>query len=1649
MRMRCETSRLLGVMGLFVLASATLSMVCPEGRAQTAFTDYSLQYGAPAFNTAEPAYFGFVNAANGNLHVEFPLTSAPQRGTLPFWAKLAYDSRIWKVVNNGTSKSWQPANVLDGNGNVSNGGWRMVTPAQGTAGADLVPIYCAQNVDYYRFSNYRYIDASGTQRTFPLYYETSASCHTPSGLTTQGWAVDGSGYQMTAQTSGAAAGNVNIAYAPNGNQVCILPNSATVNTPLRPCMTYGRTVLMEDSNGNYISYVSHDGNPSDAKLYDTLDRTPITWTSSGNTTTTYTIYNSNGSTSSIVVTYGTFYVHTAFGQSGVTEYQGHFTAISSIQFPDTVGTYSFSYDTGTSDTDPTIHYGNLTSISLPQGGTVSYGWANNTDVNGAVNRWATAFNAAGLGWSSTFSSCSTCSPRTQTVTVSDQEATPNRTVFTFNMDLTKDGAWKSSVSYYTGSSTLLMTVTNTYQNQRGNADFGCSGTTPCLFAQLTNSQVSMPSSQGTLVKQTTYSYDTYTYTYRLINYTGSLGQLREKDEYVYGVGGAGGLKRKTLFSYKADGNSSSSPYTQANLVNLVTNIQVLDSGGTQVAQRLLLYDTNTLASVTGMTHHDDTNYGTGNNTRGNLWQIQDWDAPLPTLGTVFYRDTTGQIPQIQDRANNYTNLSYSSTFQNAYVTQVTNPLGQNVTSNYDFNTGLPTSTTDANGKSTTFSYDNFNRPTNTAFPDGGCKQNAYPGGEEFDFYTCRTSTTKVQTQVLTDGVGRPYYRQLVSDPVGHDIVWTSFDSHGRVSGVTNPYRSTSDPTYGSENYSRDGLGRITQVARADGSAANTYYGAAVGTSGGISNQLCSTATYGVGYPTLAVDEAGKKRQSWTDAFGRSIEVDEPDSSGSLTLNTCYGYDLLDDLTSVVQGSQTRSYTYDPMSRVTSATTPESGTTSFYYTTSGGSVCAGSPSAVCRRTDARNITTTYSYDALSRLTSKTYSDTTPAAYYSYDEGSVTLNGTTYTLGNTKGRMSHTSAANGTAMTIYSYDVMGRVVDHWQCAPFNCSSPTIWHMNYTYDLAGDLLTWLHPWGFLATYTVNDAQQVTSVVDNMGGSHASNLAPSITYNAAGQITSLTNGCAGTGCVQVQETRDYNKRLQPVRIQLGTASNPNANYCWVYNYYGVANPTSCAVPTGGTSGNNGNVTGYYYLDHTNPYTHTDALTYDTLNRLTSSVATGSIAHNLTFTYDRYGNMACQTNGQTNGPCPNWTFSASTNRITTSGFSYDAAGNMTSDGIYTWSWDAEGRWSGGNTYDALGQLVQNGATAFPYDAFGNQAAWYTVSSGVWFVMYVPFQGQILADAANDVFFHRNALGSVGYTTQANGSYYEEYVYYPWGQIWANPVGRQYEQRFASMPFLDTVDPIFGTPFRTQEPRLGRWLSPDPLGGGVFNPQSFSRGTYSTPFRGYQPNKGHWLSPGALRGDVFNPQPLNTVLGAAGAVKAFSAGNVFNPQSLNRYAYVLNNPATNIDPLGLSCIKADDGTTVDDNDGKGCADAGVSPSPSGAGGDTTGTSSPDTITVSSSNDNSGNAFPGEEIATLSNGLEALTTPLENIAVSGGLFLTGAGVVAIGAGSTAYVCGQTALLGCGAFAAFGGAPMIAGGVSIIKTGYDYTINVTIPSIVGLF
>src|SRR5690606_17306461 len=93
----------------------------------------------------------------------------------------------------------------------------------------------------------------------------------------------------------------------------------------------------------------------------------------------------------------------------------------------------------------------------------------------------------------------------------------------------------------------------------------------------------------------------------------------------------------------------------------------------------------------------------------------------------------------------------------------------------------------------------------------------------------------------------------------------------------------------------------------------------------------SLATSGsqIGTTVTVTDQAGKLRRSITNGIGQLTRVDEPNASNQLgavdnpNQYTAYSYDLLNNLTTVNQGVQTRTFSYDNLSRLKSAVNPES------------------------------------------------------------------------------------------------------------------------------------------------------------------------------------------------------------------------------------------------------------------------------------------------------------------------------------------------------------------------------------------------------------------------------------------------------------------------------------------------------------------------------------------------------------------------------------------------------------------------------------------------------------------------------------------------------------------------------------------------------
>jgi len=929
-------------------------------------SSYLTAIGVPTFSTSVPVESGRIDVANGNLHLEIPLGGAfPQRGGSKFQASLVYDSAVWQVCC--YVRSWVPTNMF-----YQQNGWRLVTSADTgipnnswsaqMCWSDAYQENMATEDDY---KNFTWTAPDGTIHSFPIHTSIGVTnidpTECPAGTTVSSgdaFATDGSGYHMfvTSQTNARV-------YAPDGTLV-YAASSYGFHAP-------------NDTNGNYYSTdATYNSRLQHDDPVDTLGRQLLSFSSSGSNDT-ITVLDAQGGTQSYTVVWETINVNTNFGV--YTQYFGTISVIQEIDLPD--GTkYQFSYDSGTS----AGHYGLLTSMILPTGGTISYSYTNFTDAMGMIYRWISGRTTSGTGitggtWSYTpavISSCSSaCTQQVKVTTPSGDDS-----VYSFNLS---GGAWATQVQRYTGSSssgTLLATTAQSYNYGTCPANVNCVDSSTTAYVVTGTETTTLPIPGGTnLNSSKRTSWDS--------SHNGNVTTIEEWNFYTGSLPPT--ADRTTTFAYLTGSN-----YTSRNIVNRPTSITVTNGSSATISQTLNSYDGSSLTSRTGRTGHDDTNYGTGMNYRGNLTQVQRLVTGSTYLTSSMTYDMLGNVLTSSDPNGNQIAYDYTDNFfddtgngsapttdnpstpTNAYLKTATYPTVNSIAMTnsfgYYWGTGQIAKSIDPNSNATISHYYEFlNRPTSTSFPDGGWTLATYNYNSssmqtQVDSYTEITSTSMSSCtgcrhdQAVADALGRPIVQNLVNDPAGQTSVSTSYDSSGRTYYVTNPYRGFSDPTYGADTFTAyDGLGRSLQVVRANGDYAYTYYGSSVGSGGGATSRLCSSSTYGLGYPILSVDEAGKKHQTWTDGFGRTIEADEPDSSNSMTVGTCNAYDLNNNLTQVVEGSQTRNFAYDDLSRLTSAAMPESngGTTYYYYTTSGGGLCSGDPTEVCRRTDASSVTTT--------------------------------------------------------------------------------------------------------------------------------------------------------------------------------------------------------------------------------------------------------------------------------------------------------------------------------------------------------------------------------------------------------------------------------------------------------------------------------------------------------------------------------------------------------------------------------------------------------------------------------------------------------------------------------------------------------------------
>lgn len=852
----------------------------------------------------------------------------------------------------------------------------------------------------------------------------------------------------------------------------------------------------------------------------------------------------------------------------------------------------------------------------------------------------------------------------------------------------------------------------------------------------------------------------------------------------------------------------------------------------------------------------------------------------------LYQATDSCGKQAGDSSHTVT-YSYSSNYAGAYLTTITNPAGQSFSYAYDLSSGALTSEADPNSQQTRATYV-LGRLTQVNYPDGGQTSYCYTdvGGA-----TCSESLAPLQivsTKMITsslnktsstvlDGFGRPSQTQLSSDTPSATYTLIQYDTLGRKSQVYNPTRCTGittncgESTWGYTKYQYDPLDRVTSVTEQDGSTLQTTY-----------DQTCTVYTSAVG--TLVTDEAGNQRRSCTDSLGRLLEVDEPGGTGTLSMSTpfvtLYQYDGLGNLICVVQKGtdatqftscasapatwRPRSFTYDSLSRLLTASNPESGTISYAYDANGNLVSKTAPLPNQVQNGTSTVTTTYTYDALNRLTGKTYMDngtiadpyTTPVVY-GYD--GVTPQGCappvladSYPIGR------RTSMCDGSGATSWDHDQMGRVK---QDDRFIGGVRPGKFVNYGYNLDGSLAYVTTPPLKTVAYTYNGAGQAVQAVDTTDGI---NFVTNATYAPPGELINALVGSA------IHGAGSYNARLQPLQIYYGTNTPPGLN------------GSTCPTTVGNImhrlynfsfgSGDNGNA---MTIANCRDTTRTQLFTYDALNRTTSGKS-GGVYWGETFTIDAWGNLTSRAliSGKNNYE-PLSVSATSQNQLT--GFGYDPAGNMTSNTAIgaTYTYDAENRliWMNGinggylYVYDGDGKRVEKCAagsatTPCPTSGTGGTLYWRGIGadtldesdlSGNPEEEYVFFNGQRFA--RRDVtstgatiavhYYFSDHLGSHSVITNAAGTQCEQDIdYYPYGggehDYCATPVAQNYKFTGKERDAESGLD-NFGA--RYDASSMGRFMSADP---------------------------------------VF-----------------ISADRLTDPQSLNLYAYVRNNPLSLVDPTGL------------------------------------------------------------------------------------------------------------------------------------------------------
>jgi RHS repeat-associated protein len=686
-------------------------------------------------------------------------------------------------------------------------------------------------------------------------------------------------------------------------------------------------------------------------------------------------------------------------------------------------------------------------------------------------------------------------------------------------------------------------------------------------------------------------------------------------------------------------------------------------------------------------------------TRGLLTATKEWDDQNQRYVTTSYGyDDYGNQTSVED-ANKIccTTTVFDQTYH-LFPEKICNAVGHCTEQKWDPAIEQIVQSTDANGYSTYFNYDELGRPTQTCNPDGGVRQLSYRDwgdptrqlvrefvSEDPVTWCEEADENGVKWQEVDENNVRGIWTETRLDGLGRTrAVFKEGDTPGEIFKQDTAYGDTSsrvylqsqwyevgeeDPIW--ESFDYDELGRLTSQSHRDGEQLRWEYG-----------------EDGTRTSVTSVDELGNRKTVYNDAFGRTVQVREVNFTGTdetpkdYDYDTFYEYDALDNPTKITddKGNVT-TMIWDSLERQLTLDDPDMGHWTYDEYDNVGNLK--------RQTDARGVTTEFTYDEINRPETKRWNPPHgEITKWNYDEedghGKAPV-GRLTSVSDPTG----SSCANGHSEQL-SYDEMGQVSSETKC---------VLGRQYTTGTGYDLLgrqSWVeYPDGEKVNYEYDTAGRL----ERMWSSDRSYV-DSLRYDAAGNLTyaKLPNGLEENFHYDLFREWLTEASVQPAddsphqqRCGDETPPQPQGELyqaCYKYKPNGLIESTSSTT-------NKMNL----------------SFTYDDLNRLTDVTgdmeqhldydSIGNMTHNSTlgdYDYRPSGSDGCGDGGTNAGP---HAVCQAGSRV----YGYDANGNMTlrdgmeirwnEENLPEWIQYQKGKWEH-YLYDASGERVFKEDTGDP-----------------------------------------------------------------------------------------------------------------------------------------------------------------------------------------------------------------------------------------------------------------------------------------------------------------------------------------------------------------